>query len=59
MEGRFGSIGDKTKPGQFPKSLPRQGTAEWWTWSGKLKQIAAGPEIGLIADIRNKWRFFY
>jgi hypothetical protein len=36
MEGRFGSIGDKTKPGQFLKSLPRQGTAEWWTWSGKL-----------------------
>ena len=44
-------IGDKIKSGQFLKCLPRQGTAEWWTWLGKLNQIAAVPEESLIADI--------
>ena len=41
MEGRFGSIGDKRKPGQLPISLPRHGTAGWWTWCTK-PQILEG-----------------
>jgi hypothetical protein len=52
MEGRIGSIGYKIKPGQFLISLPRQGTAEWWTWSAKPKRFDPITKIGLIADIR-------
>ena len=51
MEGRFGSIGDKIKPGQLPISLPRHGTAGWWTWSVKLNLLYGMSRLGLIAGV--------
>jgi hypothetical protein len=53
MEGRFGSIGDKIKPGQLPISLPLHGTAGWWTWSVKLNLLYGMSRLGLIADINS------
>jgi hypothetical protein len=53
MEGRFGSIGDKRKPGQLPISLPRHGTAKWWTWSAKPKRFDPITKIGLIAEVQS------
>jgi hypothetical protein len=53
MEGRFGSIGDKRKPGQLPISLPRHGTAGWWTWSAKPKRFDPITKIGLIAEVQS------
>jgi hypothetical protein len=52
-EGRLRMIVDKTKPRQLPIDLPRNETAEWWTWSVKLNLLYGMSRLGLIAEVES------